>query len=95
MARANSSPGSVARCARASGTCHLSFSVDDSRRKWLAPRYCNLLPRIAPNLAESQNAQIHDMILSERPTAEIADVAGCNTYSHLQNRLRPLSPKKF
>jgi hypothetical protein len=30
-------------------------------------------------LAESQHAQIRDMILSERPTAEIADVAGCNT----------------
>ena len=34
---------------------------------------------MAPNLAESQHAQIRDMILSERPTAEIADVAGCST----------------
>jgi len=33
---------------------------------------------MAPNLAESQHAQIRDMILSERPTAEIADVAGCS-----------------
>jgi len=30
---------------------------------------------MAPNLAESQHAQIRDMILSERPTAEIAAVA--------------------
>jgi hypothetical protein len=34
---------------------------------------------MAPNLAESQHVQICDMILSERPTAEIADVAGCST----------------
>jgi transposase len=33
---------------------------------------------MAPILAESQHAQIHDMILSERPTAEIADAVGCS-----------------
>ena len=31
---------------------------------------------MAPNLAESQHAQIRDMILSNRPAAEIADVVG-------------------
>jgi len=37
------------------------------------------LPEMALNLADLQHAQIRDMILSERPTAEIADVAGCST----------------
>jgi transposase len=36
---------------------------------------------MAPNLAKSQQAQIRDMILSKRPAAEIADVAGCSTRS--------------
>jgi hypothetical protein len=34
---------------------------------------------MAPNLAGSQHAQIRNMILSKRPTTEIADVAGCST----------------
>ena len=36
---------------------------------------------MAPNLAESQHAQIRDMILSNRPAAEIADVVGCSERS--------------
>jgi hypothetical protein len=39
------------------------------------------LLRMAPNLAESQHAQIRDMILSNRPAAEIADVVGCSERS--------------
>jgi hypothetical protein len=39
------------------------------------------LPRMAPNLAESQHAQIRDMILSNCPPAEIADVVGCSERS--------------
>jgi len=38
-------------------------------------------PRMASNLAESQHAQIRDMILSKRLAAEIADVAGCSERS--------------
>ena len=38
----------------------------------------NLIPRVAPILAESQHAQIHAMILSNRPTAKIADDVGCS-----------------
>ena len=34
-------------------------------------------PRMAPNLAESQHAQIRDMLLSNRPPAEIADAVCC------------------
>jgi hypothetical protein len=36
---------------------------------------------MAPNLAAPQHAQIRDMILSERPTTEIANVAGCSTHA--------------
>ncbi len=36
---------------------------------------------MALNLAESQHAQIRDMILSNRPAAEIADVVGCSERS--------------
>jgi transposase len=36
---------------------------------------------MAPVLAESQHMQIHDMILDERPTAEIANVVGCSQRS--------------
>jgi hypothetical protein len=39
------------------------------------------LPRMALNLAESQHAQIRDMILSSCPAAEIADVVGCSERS--------------
>jgi hypothetical protein len=41
---------------------------------------------MAPNLAESQHAQIRDMILRERPPAEIADVASCSAV-HLRSVL--------
>jgi transposase len=36
---------------------------------------------MAPNLAESQHAQIRDMILDNRPSAEIADVVNCSERS--------------
>ena len=37
---------------------------------------------MAPNLAESQHAEIHDMILSESLTAaQMAEVAGCSSRS--------------
>ena len=36
---------------------------------------------MAPNLGESQHAQIRDMILSNHPPAEIADVVGCSERS--------------
>jgi transposase len=36
---------------------------------------------MAPNLAESQHAQIRDMLLSNRPPAEIADAVGCSERS--------------
>jgi hypothetical protein len=36
---------------------------------------------MAPNLAESQHVQIRDMILDNRPTAEIADVVDCSERS--------------
>ena len=36
---------------------------------------------MAPNLAESQHAQIRDMILSNHPPAEIADAVGCSERS--------------
>jgi DNA invertase Pin-like site-specific DNA recombinase len=36
---------------------------------------------MVPNLAESQHAQIRDMILDNRPTAEIADAVGCSKRS--------------
>jgi transposase len=36
---------------------------------------------MAPNLAESQHGQIRDMILNNRPAAEIADVVGCSEHS--------------
>ena len=39
------------------------------------------LPRMAPNLAESQHVQIRDMILDNRPTAEMANVVGCSERS--------------
>ena len=39
------------------------------------------LPRMAPNLAESQHAQIRDMLLSNCPPAEIADAVGCSKRS--------------
>jgi len=42
------------------------------------PATCPFLPKMAPNFAESQHAQICDMILNERPPVEIADVAGCS-----------------
>jgi hypothetical protein len=41
----------------------------------------NSLPRMAPNLAESQHAQIRDMILSNRPPAKIADAVSCSRRS--------------
>jgi hypothetical protein len=40
------------------------------------------LLRMAPNLAESQHAQIRDMVLSNRPPAEIADAVGCSFQCH-------------
>jgi transposase len=51
---------------------------------------------MAPNLAESQHAQIRDMILSNRPTAEIADVTGCSERSvfAIQSNLRYLGSTK-
>ncbi len=39
------------------------------------------LPRMAPNLSESQHAQIRDMILDNCPPAEIADDIGCSERS--------------
>ena len=39
------------------------------------------LLRMALNLAESQHAQIRDMLLSNRPPAEIADAVGCSERS--------------
>jgi hypothetical protein len=41
----------------------------------------NSLPRMAPNPAESQHAQIRDMLLSNRPPAEIANTVGCSKRS--------------
>jgi hypothetical protein len=41
----------------------------------------NSLSRMAPNLAESQHAQIRDMLLSNCPPAEIADAVGCSKRS--------------
>jgi transposase len=54
------------------------------------------LPRMAPNLAESQHAQIRDMILSNRPAAEIADVVGCSERSvfAIKSNLRCFSSTK-
>lgn len=48
------------------------------------------LSRMAPNLAESQHAQIRDMILSNHPPAEIADVVGWSERSvfAIQSNLR-------
>jgi hypothetical protein len=45
---------------------------------------------MAPNLAESQHAQIRDMILSNCPPAEIADVVSCSERSvfAIQSNLR-------
>jgi transposase len=37
--------------------------------------------RMAPNLAESQHAQIRDMLLSNCPLTEIADAVGCSERS--------------
>jgi hypothetical protein len=39
------------------------------------------LLRMALNLSESQHAQIRDMILDNRPPAEIADDVGCSKRS--------------
>jgi hypothetical protein len=36
---------------------------------------------MAPNLAESQHAQIHDMLLSNCPPVEIANAVGCSKRS--------------
>jgi hypothetical protein len=36
------------------------------------------MPRMAPNLADSQQAQIRDMLLDNRPIDEIADVVECS-----------------
>jgi hypothetical protein len=54
------------------------------------------LPRMAPNLAESQHAQIRDMILSNRPATEIADVVGCSERSvfAIKSNLRCFSSTK-
>jgi hypothetical protein len=42
----------------------------------------NRLPRMAPNLAESQHVEIRDMILSKSlKAAQMAKVAGCSTRS--------------
>jgi len=51
---------------------------------------------MAPNLAESQHAQIRDMILSNRPPAEIADVVGCSERSvfAIQSNLRHFGSTK-
>ena len=48
------------------------------------------LSRIAPNLAESQHTQIRDIILSNYPPAEIANVVGCSKRSvfAIQSNLR-------
>src|SRR3982074_2730507 len=50
----------------------------------------------APNLAESQHAQIRDMILSNRPATEIADVVGCSERSvfAIKSNLRCFSSTK-
>jgi hypothetical protein len=45
--------------------------------------------------AESQHAQIRDMILSERPTTEIADVAGCNTRANVPDRSKSSGRSSF
>ena len=56
----------------------LNGSVDESGR-WL--KFNPLSRIIALNLAESQHAQIHDMLLSNHPPAEVADVATCGKRS--------------
>jgi hypothetical protein len=40
---------------------------------------------MAPVLAESQHAQIHDMNLDDRPTAKIANDVGCSQRSVFAN----------
>lgn len=52
------------------------FSVDES-----GSLKVHSLLRMAPNLAKSQHAQIRDMVLSNRPPAEIADAVGCSKRS--------------
>lgn len=54
------------------------------------------LSRVAPNLAESQHAQIRDVILSNRPAAEIADVVDCSERSvfAIKSSLRCFSSTK-
>jgi hypothetical protein len=53
-------------------------------------------PAVAPNLAESQHAQIRDMILSNRPATEIADIVGCSERSvfAIKSNLRCFSSTK-
>lgn len=71
---------------------HLSFSAPSTR----VLLEHSSLPRMAPNLAESQHAQIRDMILSSRPPAEIADVVGCSERSvfAIQSNLRHFGSTK-
>jgi hypothetical protein len=54
------------------------------------------LPRMALNLAESQHVQIRDMLLSNRPPAEIADAVGCSKRSVfvIKSRLRSFGSTK-
>jgi transposase len=51
---------------------------------------------MAPNLADSQHAQIRDMILSSRPPTEIADVVGCSERAvyAIQSNLRHFGSTK-
>jgi hypothetical protein len=46
---------------------------------------------MAPNLTESQHAQIRDMVLSNRPLAEIADAVGCSKRSVFVIKSNPCS----
>src|SRR5450432_4643495 len=61
-----------ARCLRPQERPFPNGSVDES-----GSLEVHSLPRMAPNLAESQHAQIRDMVLDNRPTDEIADIVEC------------------
>ncbi len=68
--------------ASASGVVQLVLCWQKRFRKRASIQLDNRLPKMAPNLAESQHAEIRDMILSKSlKAAQIAEVAGCSARS--------------
>jgi hypothetical protein len=71
----------VERFGRLRTPASCKFVLSTTARQWRCSCSQQPLPRMAPNLADSQHVQIRDMTLSNCPPAEIANVVGCSERS--------------